>query len=704
VLLASFVAAGIAFATAPAASATTCDTSWKTAASGSYTDPTAWTAGVPSGNNGCITLAGTYTVHLQGAPAGATTLTLGGTSGTQTLSTESTCSLNSVLATTSGLTVGANGAVVLTNGDTCGDNATISGPVSNAGTITAALANGGTRTLAGNLTNTGKINVHRATSFNTNATTLTNNGAINIDDGISLSIGSGASFKNGAGGSIVATGASTSGNVFETGGTFTQDAGTTSGTKPVFVDDGTLAYTGTGASAIALRGASALSGNLAFGQSLSIESTCGENAAATAGGSFTSAGSITLTNGDGCGNNATLTTSSGTFTNSGTITTTVATGGQRNLEGNLTNTGTITVHQPTSFNTNLTTLTNNGAIKIDNGVSLSVSGGASVTNGTTGGSITATGSGNVFQTGATFTQGKATITGTKPVFVDDGTLAYTGTGKGLIALRGASTLSGNLSSGQSLSIESTCGEHATTTDAANLTNSGTITLTNGDACGNNATLTINGGGGTLTNKGTLAALEPHGGTRTLSGALTQTPSGKYQAAVNPTAVLNVSGAVTLAGAFVPKPHANKGTVGQTFQVLESPSQSGTFATESGGNVNSVGLYYQPTYQVSPGCAGGFGACVVLTTKLATMTLSATSVAPGGTLTVSGTGWPASDTLTITFTDAHNVKTTYPTVPTDGSGSFSDSIAIPSTASAGTGRVTVTSKLTGALFVKNVTVT
>jgi len=71
--------------------------------------------------------------------------------------------------------------------------------------------------------------------------------------------------------------------------------------------------------------------------------------------------------------------------------------------------------------------------------------------------------------------------------------------------------------------------------------------------------------------------------------------------------------------------------------------------------------------------------------------------------VSGTSWPTNDTLTITFTDALKVKTTYATTPTDGSGNFTENITIPSTAAAGTAKVLVTSKLTGARYQKTVTV-
>jgi hypothetical protein len=51
-------------------------------------------------------------------------------------------------------------------------------------------------------------------------------------------------------------------------------------------------------------------------------------------------------------------------------------------------------------------------------------------------------------------------------------------------------------------------------------------------------------------------------------------------------------------------------------------------------------------------------------------------------------------VTVSFTDASKVKSTYPAVTTDSSGNFSgDQITIPAGAAAGKAKVTVTSVLT-----------
>ena len=129
---------------------------------------------------------------------------------------------------------------------------------------------------------------------------------------------------------------------------------------------------------------------MAANQSLSIESTCGENAFATAAASFTNAGTITLTNGDGCGNNATLIVSAGTLTNSGKLVTEPAHGGVRALQGNLTNTGTLAIKENTSYNGAGALLTNEGTLTVAEAMQLTVSNKGSVTNGT-GGKIVGSG-------------------------------------------------------------------------------------------------------------------------------------------------------------------------------------------------------------------------------------------------------------------------------------------------------------------------
>ncbi len=218
----------------------------------------------------------------------------------------------------------------MTNGDSAANAVTLVGPITNAGTLTSELDNGGNRTIEGNLTNTGTLQINTNTE-DIGKATLTNEGTVNLATEKSLHLSSKTAFVNGAGGKIAATG---SGTVLLTGTetSFTEGAGTTSGTQPVILEDSALSYTGAGSSFIKIRGTSTLSGNLASGQSLSIESTSGKNAEVTAAASFTNAGAITLTNGDSAGNSDTfVVTSPSTLTNSGSITTQLANGGSRTI-------------------------------------------------------------------------------------------------------------------------------------------------------------------------------------------------------------------------------------------------------------------------------------------------------------------------------------------------------------------------------------
>jgi fibronectin-binding autotransporter adhesin len=575
VMLAAIAAiVGLWALTPSVAHASGCTNSWKSATSGSWFEGANWSKGtVPAAEEEvCITVSGTYTVTLAQTTGGTVSvgsLTVGGETGAQTLVVGSTCSANAALSTTSGLANGTHGAVTLTNSDGCGDSVTLSGPITNAGTLTSEPAHGGQRTIQGNLTNTGTLAINVNTSYNGKGAALANEGALDLAEGTALTVSNEGSVTNGAGGKIAATG---SADVLVGSGTsFTEGAGTTSGTKPVIVDDATLIYTGTGASTIALHGASKLSGNLAAAQSLSIESTCGENVTATTEASFTNAGSITLTNSEGCGNNAALAIAAGTLTNSGKLTTEPAHGGQRTIQGNITNTGTLAIKVNTSYNGKGAALDNEGALNLAEGIALTVSNEGSVTNGS-GGSISGGATSDVTMgSGTKFVENAGTTTGTKPVIVDDATLSYTGAGKSLIALHGASKLSGSLAAAQSLSIESTCGEHATATAEASFTNAGSITLTNSEGCGNNATLTLTSG--TLTNTGKIATEVGVGGARTLQGNLTNTG----------TLTINANTAYNGAKALL----SNEGAINVAEGKQLTVSDEGSVVNGAGGKVSAT---------------------------------------------------------------------------------------------------------------------
>ena len=615
------------------------------------------------------------------------------------------------------------GTITLTKSEANDNNSrlaiTSGNTLTSSGTITSEAAeNTGHRFLEGSITNTGTLAIDSDTEYNTSKATLTNEGTIDLAEGTTLDVSNDGTVTNGTGGKIAA---GLTGNVVvEPGGAFTEVAGTTSGAKPVILRDAALVYTGSGESKITQHGeGNTLSGNLAAGQSLVLESTNGENEKTTASESFTNAGTITLTKSQTNNNNARLAISSGTLTNTGTITSEAAEGGgHRFLEGSITNKGTLAIDSDTEYNTSKATLTNEGTIDLATGVALSVSGTATVNNN--GGAIAATGTGALVQVGGTFNEGLGKATGTVPVILEELALNYTGKGAGTIALRGTSTLSGPINGGQTLSIQSTCSKHANvtaTTVKGSFTNSGTIVLTNGDGCGNNATFNL--AGGTLINKGTINAEEPHGGSRTIEGTVknektvaagagatlkvtgtyTQTKGGTLKTSIGSTSsygVLAVTGTATITG-IVTEAAVNKfkGALGQHYNILTSSALTGTFTKETGGGSGlSNGLYFKPTYSASG---------VTLEVVQATLVLSVTSGLPGTVVKLSGVGYMPEDTITPSFTDKGKTKTTYTAVKTNSSGEFSTEITIPLTAAEGAGKINVASANTGLSFGKTFTV-
>ncbi len=534
VLLALAAIAFVAILHPGGARAAGCENSWTAGKSGSWFTAANWSKGkVPTASEEvCITEAGTYTVEQTQTPETVTVkaLTVGGASGTQTLAVGSSCSHHAVLTTTAGLTVGTQGAVTLTNGDGCGNNVTLVGPVSNAGTLTTLAPSGGARRIEGSLNNTGTLQVNVSLAYAGAKTTLTNEGSINVAEGKTMTLSEESSLSNATGGSINGTG---SGDVVLINKTsFNEGAGKTTGSLPVILEDAALTYSGSGSGPIAVRGSATVTGKSSSGQTLLVQSSCAKNANVSVE-SFTNGGALTLNNGDGCSNIVALTVASGTLASSGTITSEPGVGGARSLAGKFTNSGTLQINGNTSLTGPASLLKNQGAVNIANAATFSVTGATGVENES--GTITGTGTGALVQSGGgTFVEGGGAISGTQPVVVEDGTLSYTGSGAGLIALRGNSALAGGLASGQSLAVQSTCAKHNTTAIAASLTNAGTITLGNGDGCSDNVTLTITSPA-VLTNSGTLSSEKGVGGSRSLIGKITNTGS------------LNVNANTSLAG-------------------------------------------------------------------------------------------------------------------------------------------------------------
>ena len=370
------------------------------------------------------------------------------------------------------------------------------------------------------------------------------------------------------------------------------------------------------------------------------------------------------------------------------------------MQGSLTNKGTVAIGTSTAFSGAGAVLTNEGAVNIATGATLSLPSGQTVSS-EAGGTIAATGTGRLEQRAGTFNQGAGKATGTAPLILEADALHYTGTGASTIVLRGASTLSGNLSKGQSLIVQGTNSENSTATAASGFTNSGTITLTQIENEGNNATVILEHSG-TLLNKGTIAAeTGPGSGVRTIQGNLTNEKTVSLLAGAN----------LKVTGAYPPEQkgdvenrnrqrHELRRAVGhghgdarrdavadaaenvhgvarpELRDPLELGAQRNLRQSQRLGDQEAwPACYYRPTYSATG---------VTLVVTQAVLTLSATEGAPGSPVTLKGSTYLPEETVKLTFTDKGKHKTTLPSVKTNASGEFSTEFTIPAGATVGAG--------------------
>jgi len=590
------VAPGVASAAPPA-----CTDSWKTATSGNWDTATNWSTGVVPGSSdvACITIAGTYTVTYQPASGTETVDSLVLGSGTpsnqETLSVQGTCSDNVTLTTKNTAVAGdtdlinSTGNLVLTSAG-CGNASTFSigSTLVNDGTIgTSSGAGNGGRTITGNLTNDGIVNVNASGSFS--GGTWDNAGPLNIATGETWTVSTSPStFTDDTGGSVVTTG---SGQLaVDNGDTYNQGNGTTAGNAVFLAGPSTggiaLHYTGTGASTILAEGGTGtLDGSIVAGQVLSIDGTCSNNAVETVDQNETNAGTVHLSS-TGCGNAATLAIGSGhTFTNQsgGIVDVDGGAGdGGRAITGTFTNAGTVNVNVVGSYAGG--TWDNAGTLNIGDGETWTVSTSPSTFTNDTAGSVVSNGTSQtgqlVIDNGDTYNQGNGTTSGEPVLLAGPSTggiaLHYTGTGAStVLAEGGTGTLDGSIVAGQVLSIDGTCSNNAVETVDQNETNAGTVHLSS-TGCGNPATLAI-GSGHAFTNQSAGIVDVDSGagnGGRTITGTFTNKGN------------VNVNVSASYSGGT----WTNSGTVAvATSTTLTAPISGGvTFTNTTGGSVTPTG--------------------------------------------------------------------------------------------------------------------
>jgi hypothetical protein len=547
-------------------------------------DDTIFNVGAGSPGSAPVLLENSSKLNLTGATAAGTFVLRGSDTMTGSVAAGQSVVLQSV-GCESGTEVTAPaaftnaGSIELTNvEEVCAesepDALRWSGTLTNTGTLTSNFGSaGGSRALSGSLTNSGAVNIDSDTSFEGSGAVFTNKNAVTVADEATFFTTGGQTFTDAIGGSVATT---SGGSLGFDDTTFNVGAGSP-GSAPVLLENSSkLNLSGaTAAGTFVLRGSDTMTGSVAVGQSVALQSVgCYSGAYVTASAGFTNAGSIELTNVKGtCADSQPAQLEwSGTLTNSGTITSAFGSaGGSRTLNGNLTNKGTVNIKSGTAFDGSGALFDNKDAVALTNGATLSTNGGQTFDNDT-GGSISTTAGSLSFQD--TVFDVSAGSPGSAPVLLaNSSTLNLNGSVAGTFVFRGSDTLNvptGTIAAGQSVVLQSVgCVTATYVTAPAGFTNAGSIELTNIKGTCTESEPTQLEWSGTITNTGTItSAFGSAGGTRTLSGNLTNSH------------VVNIDASTSLGSG---SQLTNNGTLtlgaGRTLSL-----QSATFAQESGGDL------------------------------------------------------------------------------------------------------------------------
>ena len=586
----------LAWASMPA-HASGCMNSWTNTSGGSWSTSSNWSKGTvrSSSEEVCITASGTYTVTLEAETPELKTLTIGGSSGTQTLQLTTGGCVSAVVNATEGMVVASSGQLVMTSAGNCGsDSVQLSGgKLESHGAIKIEAGAGGIRQFEADVTNKGSA------SFTAPEATLagswTNEGPLTLGKADKLVVyGGKGGFVNATGGTVSSPGEAT----LQTDA-FTQGAGAITGTQ--VLASSAIHLNGSGAVDVKddTSGGVVLSGNIASSQKLTLEDSCA-GVEVTAATGFTNAGTIRMTATSNCGYDI-LAITSGTLTNNGTINAEAGGGAQQDIRGNVENTGTLDVAAPgsdegaftnkgsASFTAPEATLagswTNEGPLTLGKADKLVVYGGKGGFVNATGGTVSSPGEATL-QTDA-FTQGAGAITGTQVL----ASSAIHLNGSGAVDVKddtsGGVVLSGNIASSQKLTLEDSCAG-VEVTAATGFTNTGTIRMTATSNCGYDI-LAITSG--TLTNNGTINAEAGGGAQQDIRGNVENTgtldvaaPGSDEGAFTNKGSASFTAPEATLAGSWT-----NEGplTLGKADKLVVYGGKGG-FVNATGGTVSSPG--------------------------------------------------------------------------------------------------------------------
>jgi fibronectin-binding autotransporter adhesin len=491
-LLVTASAATAVPALAAGAKGPSCGDSWKNRTGGTWSTGSDWSTGAPptASQNACITIALTAPVELTGAGT-AKSLTLGGQSGTAELEDD-----NQVLSLGSSSAITRVGEFVAEGGGSNAIALRSGATLSNDGTV--EVESGSVLQLSGHVTNAPDGWTGITGTLAIDIGTFTNSGEVSVQPGGYLE----APYK-GATGAVIdnAAGAiQNQGHLYlGRGATFDQGAGKVIGAAAQIgapSSGGSLHLTGRGAGRFVLGASAMMSGNIAAGQTVTLDGTGSTAPAAT--GSFTNDGTLT----GGSGGLAFTLPAGDTLTNAGSIVV-PSPGDLLTLAGNVVNDGTIAMNGSTLKLAGAVTLTNHGTITVPPQSTLDTGSAGTINNA--GGTIASGGLVNV-EDGGTFVEGAGATTGN---YVSvNGALKLAGSGASSFGLWPGSTISGTIAARQTVLVFGTSGRPVTS--ARSFTNHGTVVGSGWLALP---------AGGTLTNDGTIEDGGPANSTLYVAGNL-----------------------------------------------------------------------------------------------------------------------------------------------------------------------------------------
>jgi len=384
------------------------------------------------------------------------------------------------------------------------------------GGVFATGGSGNISYLRSNITNQsgGTVNISGSNTRQDQSTTTTNNGTFTVAlGGAYLASGGGSSFGFVNAGSLTITGSLTI-----VSDSFTQTSGSISG-NAVVLSGGSILVDTSGTGAFDITGSSTLIGNIPTGQTVTVDGSV-TNVTLTLSGATTVHGVLNLNPSVGFtwlnGPGSVTIASGGVF----------ATGGSGNisyLRSNITNQsgGTVNISGSNTRQDQSTTTTNNGTFTVAVGGAYLASGGGSSFGFVNAGSLTITGSLTIGSD--SFTQTSGSISGNAVVLAGSSTLVDT-SGTGAFNITGSSTLTGNIPTGQTVTVDGSVTNVILNLSGATTVN-GTLTMspTNGFTWlnGPGALTVASGGVFTTTGSGSTAYLRTNitnqaGGTITIS--------------------------------------------------------------------------------------------------------------------------------------------------------------------------------------------